>query len=180
MRKLYNYLHLENRKQCIRIININSNFQAIASGVPQGSIMGSMSFDIFLNDFFFFLCNLSVHKFASDNTMRSFAKTVNNLVIILESKSGCAINWFRDSEIVNPDEFQAILLDKRNYDLYISTDKENNKVVSNVKMLDVHFDNKLHFTLHIDITCKSASNQLNALIRLKRFFFFYALYFNLA
>ena len=40
--------------------------------------------------------------------------------------------------------------------------------VSNVKMLGVHIDRKLNFNLHIDIICKFASNDLNALVRLKR------------
>ena len=75
--------------------------------------------------------------------------------------------------IVNPDKFQAILLDKRNSDLHlnenITIDKENIKVVSNVKMLGVHIDSKLNFNLHIDIICKSASNQLNALVRLEMY-----------
>ena len=48
----------------------------------------------------------------------------------------------------------------------IPFDKENIRVVSNVKMLDVH-DRKLNFNLHIDIICKSTLNQLNALVRLK-------------
>ena len=171
---LYIYSYLENRKQCVKINNINSNFQTIKSGVPQGSIVGPILFNIFFNDFFFFLCNVSVHNFADDNTLSSFARTVKNLVSILESESNCAINWFRDnSMIVNPDKFQAILLDKRNSDLHlnenIKIDKENIKFVSNVKMLGVHIDSKLNFNLHIDIICKSASNQLNALVRLKRY-----------
>ena len=47
-------------------------------------------------------------------------------------------------------------------DLYLNenipTDKENIKVVSNVKMLGPHIDDKLNINLQIDITCKSASN----------------------
>ena len=136
--------------------------------------MGSILFNIFFNDFFLFLCNVSVHNFADNNTLSSFARTIKNLVSILESESSCAINWFTDnSMIVNPDKFQAILLDRRNSDLHlnenITIDKENIKVVSNVKMLGVHIDSKLSFNLHTDIICKSASNQLNALVRLKRY-----------
>ena len=74
--------------------------------------------------------------------------------------------------VVNPDKFQAILLDKINSDLYLNEntaiDKENIKVISNVKMLGVHIDSKLNFNLYINIVCKSASNQLNALVRLRR------------
>ena len=162
---LYIYSYLENRKQCVKINNINSNFQTIKSGVPQGSIVGPILFNIFFNDFFFFLCNLFVHNFADNNTLSSFARTVKNLVSILESESSCAINWFRDnSMIVNPDKFQVILLDKRNSDWHL-----NEKVVSNVKMLGAHIDSKLNFNLHINIICKSASDQLNTLVRLKRY-----------
>ena len=75
--------------------------------------------------------------------------------------------------IVNPDKSQAVLLDKINSDLHlnenITIDKENSEVVSNVKMLSIHIDSILNFNLHIDIICKSASNQLNALVRLKRY-----------
>ena len=117
---------------------------------------------------------MSVHSFPNDNALPSFAKTVNNLVSILKSESGCAINGFRDmSMIVNPGKFLAILLDKRNSDLYlkeiITIDREHITVVSNVKMLGVHFDSKSNFNLHIDIICKSASNQVNALVRLKKY-----------
>ena len=113
---LYIYSYLENRKQSVKTDNINSNFQTITFGVSQGSIVDPTLFNIFLYDFFFFMCNVSVHKFADDNSLSSFAKTVNNLVSILESESGCAMNWFRyNNMIVNPDKFQSILLDKKNF-----------------------------------------------------------------
>ena len=103
---LYIYSYLENRKQCVKINNINSSFQTIKSGVPQGSIVGPILFNIFFNNFFFFLCNVSVHNFANDNTLPSFARNVKNLVSILESESGFGINWFRDnSMIVKPNKF---------------------------------------------------------------------------
>ena len=38
-----------------------------------------------------------------------------------------------------------------------------------MKLLGVHIDNKLNFHEHINKICKSAGNQLNALIRLKLF-----------
>ena len=36
-------------------------------------------------------------------------------------------------------------------------------------MLGFHADSELNFNLHIDIVCKSSSNQLNALVRLKKY-----------
>ena len=74
--------------------------------------------------------------------------------------------------IVNPDKFQAILLDKRKGDhtnQRIVVDNQNLKVVSSVELLGIQIDDKLNFNLHISNICRSAANQLNALIRLKRF-----------
>ena len=44
------YLHsyLSNRKQCVGINNVTSDFETIISGVPQGSIVGPILFKFFL------------------------------------------------------------------------------------------------------------------------------------
>ena len=66
------YLHsyLSNRKQCV-CINVKSDFETIISGVPQGSIVGPILLNCFLNDFSYFIGKESVHNFADDNTLSS-------------------------------------------------------------------------------------------------------------
>ena len=49
----YIYSYLLNRKQCLRLNNINSYFLNVISGVPQGSIVGPILFNSFFNDFFY-------------------------------------------------------------------------------------------------------------------------------
>ena len=72
----YIYTYLKNRKQFVRVNNVCSDFKYIISGVPQGSIVGAILFNAFLNDFFFCIRKASVHNFADDNTLSSFAKSV--------------------------------------------------------------------------------------------------------
>ena len=43
------------------------------------------------------------------------------------------------------------------------------EVASSVKLLGIHIDGQLSFNLHISNICKSASKQLNALVRLENF-----------
>ena len=52
--------YLTNRKQCVRLGSIKSDFEAILKGVPQGSIIGPVLFNIFLLMTCFILLRLVV------------------------------------------------------------------------------------------------------------------------
>ena len=94
----------------MRTNNIYRGFEEIISGVPQGSIVGPILFNAFLNDFFYHIENASVHNFADDNTMSCFCKTVKDLINVLKEESEVAINRFSSNEIiVNPDKFKSII-----------------------------------------------------------------------
>ena len=77
--------------------------------------------------------------------------------------------------MVNPGKFQAIIIDKKKKCHTNETLKIGDKIIkasSSVKLLGVQIDDQLNFNLHISNICRSAANQLNALIRLKRFLAF--------
>ena len=79
--------------------------------------------------------------------------------------------------IVNPEKSQAMVLNKKRSDLTNTNFRVDNQViksVSSVELLAIQIDDKLNFDLHIRKICKSAANQLNALIRLKQFLSFHA------
>ena len=167
------FSHLQNRKQCVKINNISSEFLNTISGVPQGSIAGPILFNVFINDFFFFIKRASVHNLADDNILSSFPKTVSDLIKALEDESRAAINWFSMNHMIaNPDKFKAIFLDKQNSDFSntkISVNKENLETVASVKLLGIQIDSQLNFNMHINNICKPAAKQLNVLIRLNCF-----------
>ena len=86
--------------------------------------------------------------------------------------SDVVVDWFKKNEmVVNSDKFQAIILDKRkrdHTDERITVDNYQIKIVSSVKLSGLQLDDKLNFNVHISNICKSAANQLNALIKLKK------------
>ena len=52
------YSYSKRRKQCVNMKNMQSTFQTLLSGVLQGSILGALLFNIFINDLIGFIKSL--------------------------------------------------------------------------------------------------------------------------
>ena len=80
----------------------------ILSGVPQGSILGPIIFNIFLNDLIYFIEKCNIHNYADDNTLTSSSNSIANLVKDLENDAIIAISWLRNNKMIaDPDRFQC-------------------------------------------------------------------------
>ena len=166
------YSYLKRRKQNVKIDDILSTFQSLISGVPQGSILGPILFNIFLNDLLTTPENSDIYNFADDNTISSISKEKEALLTTLEKESEKAVDWFRrNNMIVNPEEFQSMILERSgNSEVHtIEIDSNKTETTNSVDLLGIHIDNKLNFDDHIFTLCNKACMQLNAIDRLKRY-----------
>ena len=116
----------------------------------------------------------SAHNYTDDNTLPGFVKTLEDLIKILIHECEVALTWFRNNNMmINPNKFQASLLitTKSTYVKELrNIGNEKIEPLLVVKLSGIEIDYNLNFNNHINTICRSAANQLNALIiQLRRF-----------
>ena len=162
--------YLSGRFQRVKIRSVFSKWLEILLGVPQGSILGPLLFNIFINDFFSFMQRTEVCNFADDNTIYSCASDIDAVISDLEVDMENSLSWFKSNQLVaNPGKFKLMFLgmNARKLGLFI-----NNKLVTptnSVKLLGITIDKQLKFDIHIKNICNQASKKLWCLNRIRKF-----------
>ena len=116
----------------ILFVNIQSTFKKLFVGVPQGSILRPLLFNIFINDVIGFIKKSSLYNFADYSTIMAFQKDIALLKETLQNEAEIAIQWFKDNfMIVNPGKFQAMIINRfgkmeNKHEMYI----DNKKITS--------------------------------------------------
>ena len=166
LRFLYSYL--TNRKHRVRINSSFSEWLELLLGVPQGSVLGPILFNIFINDLLFTVNGSSICNFADDNTLYVCDSSLDNVLSRLNADMRSILAWFEcNSLIANPEKFQLIFPGTVNSNIAINIG--TNVVMSSdiVKLLGVKIDSQLTFDPHIKEVCKKASQKTRALLRLR-------------
>ena len=88
--------YLLNRKQRIKINNVFSSCKDLILGVPQGSVIGPLLFNIYLNDLFIFLKDVGICNFADNITTYISDESLENVLKSLDKNSMFAIRWFEN------------------------------------------------------------------------------------
>ena len=163
--------YLKNRMQRVKVMDICSDWTIVNREVPQGSVLGPLLFNIFLNDLFFLPLNSHLVNYADDNHICLENGNLEVLRKQLQDDWNIAVRWFdKNQTTANPDKFQSIILSRHRVDQFdINLDDHVISRGNTLKMLGDTLDDNLNFNEHVRNICQTASCQINALKRISNF-----------
>ena len=157
--------YLTERMQRTKINQAYSSWEEILSGVPQGSILGPILFNIFLSDLFLIVQNTDFASYADDNTIYNAGGNIEEVILSLQESSKKLFKWFSDNQMKSNGD-KCNLLVSTNDTAEIQIGEYLIKSSTNEKLLGVNIDSKLTFDSHVSHLCNKANKKLRALARL--------------
>lgn len=165
--------YLRDRSQAVVVKGFCSSFIPVTSGVPQGSHLGPLLFNLFINDIYSVIRHSNFILYADDMKIYKTIVNVsdclllqtdlNNLVTFCESnclnlniKKCCVISFTRKKK------------NNISYNYYISNESLNR--VAEVRDLGVILDSKLSFNNHIEHITSKAYRMLGFILRISKDF----------
>ena len=163
--------YLRDGKQRVKMNGSYSEWRNINHGVPQGSVLGPLLFNIYINDLFISVSNSLICNYADDTTIYVSDYRNEEIIRKLEIDTAILSEWFRDNSMkVNAEKCHLMFFSNtKSTNIEI---KINNEVIHESpeeKLLGIIFDKTLSFKAHVTSLYKKANQKLHALSRIAHY-----------
>ena len=173
--------YLSERYQYVQVDDKSSSLLPIHFGVPQGSILGPVLFNLYVTELSEQLTSSSI-QYADDTTLYRHSKIsdISNCITAIEKDISYLSKWSSDNNLLfNSEKLQFILFSSKrlaslhklcdNYSLCIRCAGKSIQQKDYVKLLGINFDNHLSWCAHINDLIKTSHATLRALRSFRRF-----------
>ena len=89
--------YLCDRLQRVKVHNCRGEWAVIRNGIPQGSILGPLLFNVLVNDMFHFMEKCDLYNYGDDNSLSVASYHMHDVLSYLSRDCKNAVKWFRDN-----------------------------------------------------------------------------------
>ena len=162
--------YLSDRRQRVKVNGTFSTWCYSKIGVPQGSVLVPLLFNIFINDIFYLVNDTEVCNYADDTTLYVGDKNLRTVLSKLEKDTLLLSDWFSDNFMkLNEDKSHLLIFGTKSDGMTLSIAASQISESESEKLLGVTIDSKLNFNLHFTQLCVKASQKLHALARVSNY-----------
>ena len=170
--------YLSDRYQYVQIEDKKSPNKPMHYGVPQGSILGPVLFNLYVIEISSQMKCKTI-QYADDTTLYRHCKASNILTTIkeLETDVNNLLHWSKDNNLLfNSDKLQFIIFNSKrirslnqNQSFLFRSSGKSVEQKENVKLLGLQFDRNLTWSTHVNNIIKSSQGTLRTLRKFSRF-----------
>ena len=156
------FSYLSNQTQGVRINNSYSRKSDIKYGVPQGSVLRPLLFNINLTDLFLECEDDNITSYADDTTLYSCAQDLSSVISELQRIAKKIFDWCRNNPMkTNPGKFHVMLSSNTQTEIrFVNTSSASSL---SEKLLGKTLISKLKFEEHINEICNIVNKKLSTL-----------------
>lgn len=166
--KMWFESYLKNRMQRTRVNNTTSEPEETKFGVPQGAVLGTLLFLIYINDIDKVLSQSKIMMFADDTLIYVSGRNQNECTNQITNELNKLSVWLKMNKLkLNASKTKYMVINGVN-EGGITIDGENIDSVNELKYLGVVVDNKLNLKSHINFICKKLAKKVGLFRRIRK------------